>query len=206
VVLDWDCDAVALELVGWSLPTSAQLNGQPAAGVVQDGSTAPGPSPAVSRSAQLLPRLLAGRPADRSSSLAGGQPARSPPSTWTRPAGGRGCRTAGRRASSRAHRVDTASAAPLGPHPRCRGRHQLAAAAGPVPTRLGALPGALRPPWTRGGGSFMLLLLRPVRHPSALLRDLVRRRPRCDAGWQMGSLLTGVVSPPRRRTSLPRPG
>jgi hypothetical protein len=41
-----------------------------------------------------------------------------------RPAGGPGCRTGGRTVS-RAHRVDAAAAAPFGPHPRRRGRHQL---------------------------------------------------------------------------------
>jgi hypothetical protein len=40
-------------------------------------------------------------PADRSSWATAGQPARSPASTWTRPAGGRGCRTGGRPNCSR---------------------------------------------------------------------------------------------------------
>jgi hypothetical protein len=205
VVLDWDCDAVALELVGWSLPTSAQLNGQPAAGVVQDGSTAPGPSPAVSRSAQLLPRLLAGRPADRSSSLAGGQPARSPPSTWTRPAGGRGCRTAGRRASSRAPPGEHCISCATRPSPTLPRTAPTCRCCWPGPDTPRCAPWSA-PPALDPRQWQLPAALRPVRHPSALLRDLVRRRPRCDAGWRMGSLLTGVVSPPRRRTSLPRPG
>jgi phosphoribosylglycinamide formyltransferase 2 len=45
----------------------------------------------------------------------------------------------------------TRAAAPLGPHPRRRGRHQPAAAAGPVPARLSALNGVLCAPGTRGG-------------------------------------------------------
>jgi hypothetical protein len=44
-------------------------------------------------SAQLLPRLLAAGPAARSSWVTAGRPARSPAPTWTRPAGGPGCRT-----------------------------------------------------------------------------------------------------------------
>jgi hypothetical protein len=44
-------------------------------------------------SAQLLPRLLAAGPADRSSWVTADQPAPSPPSTWIRPADGHGCPT-----------------------------------------------------------------------------------------------------------------
>jgi hypothetical protein len=47
-------------------------------------------------SAQLLPACSPAGPADRSPWVAAGQPARSPRSTWTRPLGGRGCRTGGR--------------------------------------------------------------------------------------------------------------
>jgi integrase/recombinase XerD len=52
-------------------------------------------------SAQLLPACSQAGPADRSSSVAAGQPARSPRSTWTRPLGGRGCGTGGRPNCSR---------------------------------------------------------------------------------------------------------
>jgi hypothetical protein len=51
-------------------------------------------------SAQLLPRLLAGR-TDGPVFLGAGQPAPSPASTWTGPAGGPGCRTGGRPNCSR---------------------------------------------------------------------------------------------------------
>jgi integrase len=47
-------------------------------------------------SAQLLPRLLAGRTGGPVFLGAAGRPARSPTWTWTRPAGGPGCRTDGR--------------------------------------------------------------------------------------------------------------
>ena len=57
---------------------------------------------------------------------------------------------AGRRAVSRPHWVvDAAPAAPLGAHPRRRGRHQPARC-WPVLACLGPLPGALCPAGTRG--------------------------------------------------------
>jgi integrase len=61
---------------------------------------------------------------------------------------------ASRRAVSRPHRVDAAPATPFGAHPRRRGRHQPPDAAGPVPARLDALTGALRPPRLVGHGGY----------------------------------------------------
>jgi integrase len=52
-------------------------------------------------SAQLLPRLLAGRTTGRSSWVTAGQFVRSPAWIWTRSAGGRGCRTGVRPSCSR---------------------------------------------------------------------------------------------------------
>jgi hypothetical protein len=88
VVLDWDCDAVALELVGWSLPTSAQLNRQPAAGAVQDGSTAPGPSPAGSRGGAAAPPPARG-PAGGPVFLASRRPTRAVAALDVDPTSGR---------------------------------------------------------------------------------------------------------------------
>jgi len=103
-------------------------------------------------SAQLLPRLLAGRTSgpvflgDRRPTRARRRP-RPRPDQRAGPA----VVPEGGRTVPRAYQVDAAPAAPLGPHPRRRGRHQPAAAAGPLPARLSALAGALRPPRTRGG-------------------------------------------------------
>jgi hypothetical protein len=106
-------------------------------------------------SAQLLPRLLAGR-TDGPVFLGDRRPTRAVAGLdldLDQASGpGEAVVPASRRTVPGAHRVDAAPAAPFGPYPRRRGRHQPAAAAGPVPARLGALPGALRPPRTRGGG------------------------------------------------------
>jgi hypothetical protein len=69
-------------------------------------------------SAQLLPRLLAGRTSGPISWATAGQPTRSPGPTWTRPAGGPGCRTDEPPNCFACAPDGRCTAAPLGPHPR----------------------------------------------------------------------------------------
>ena len=90
-------------------------------------------------------------PPGQSSWVAAGQPTRSPGWTWIRPAGGPAVVPAAAELFRVRTGVDAAPAAPFGSHPRRRGRHQPAAATGPLPPRLGAVPGALCPPRAGGG-------------------------------------------------------
>src|SRR4029453_153034 len=74
-------------------------------------------------SAQFLPPPLAGRTRGPVFWVAAGQPAPSLALTGPHQRAGPALVPASGRTVSRAHRMDTAPAAPLGPHPRPRGRH-----------------------------------------------------------------------------------